>query len=177
LIARAASGDNGLICGTNDDNPNRCAFSTFSGVLYWDYGDSGGTGRVSWTPAGSWFGPYHIIALRAGTLGMELWSDGTKQASSGSSTSRSSSSETFGLASQPLYGGTLAGFGLLILANREWSDTEIMSWSANPWQIFQPARGAWLFPSAAAAATESLFRPATLSLGAGGPFFQSAVNS
>jgi hypothetical protein len=53
--------------------------------------------------------------------------------------------------------------------------SEIQSVSTNPWQLFAPNPSYWLYKHTAAA-TSSLFRPATLSLGAGGPFFQTPVN-
>jgi hypothetical protein len=59
--------------------------------------------------------------------------------------------------------------------NRFLSAGEIADVSANPWQMLAPNPSYWLYKHTAAA-TSSLFRPATLSLGAGGPFFQTPVN-
>jgi hypothetical protein len=59
---------------------------------------------------------------------------------------------------------------------RALSAAEVLSLHENPWQIFAPPLPFWWGQSSGGGSTASLFRPATLSLGAGGPFFQTPVN-
>jgi len=63
------------------------------------------------------------------------------------------------------------------IANQPWTMAQMVEFADNPWQIFASPIPWWVEASAAAAPTHGLFFPATLSLGAGGPFFQTPVNA
>lgn len=72
--------------------------------------------------------------------------------------------------------GFTGGIAIALIARRAWSPDEVRNWAGNPWQLFQSLSPWYLIEHALAAPTASLSRPATLSLGTGGPFFQTPVN-
>lgn len=63
----------------------------------------------------------------------------------------------------------------MVWVGRVLTSSDVATLHANPWQLFTPPQPYYWHGSGAAA--RSLFLPATLSLGAGGSFFQSGVNS
>jgi len=52
VVRPGVSGETGAAFGANQNAPNRClCHFPYGSTVYWDFGDSTGVGRVSWSPA------------------------------------------------------------------------------------------------------------------------------
>jgi len=112
----------------------------YSGTMYWDYGGNSAPNRLTWTPAAAFFNTnLHAMVFRAGTLGMAIWVDGERVASSATPVGRTESSDVFTL-------GQWAGnynpsiVECMLLDDRELSDRAILDWTNAPYRFFTPRR-------------------------------------
>jgi hypothetical protein len=113
---------------------------TDSGNIIFDYGNAtAGSGRL--------IGPAYakdtqletLVFVGGQTKGREIWRRGVKLASDPNAKSvRARNGHSFAVGpagnSTPFDDVEVYMFGI---ANREWTDTEISSWCANPWQLFE----------------------------------------
>lgn len=114
--------------------------------ITWDYGNATtGSGRLQ-TPYTKDTQLETLVLVAGQTKGREIWRRGVKLASNTSAKAvRSADSAAFGIGpmnnSTPFDDTETYLFGV---SNREWSDAEIVSWCANPWQLFQSPQRAMM---------------------------------
>lgn len=114
--------------------------------ITWDYGNAtAGSGRLQ--TAYTKDTKLETLVVVAGQVkGREIWRRGVKIASNAAAkASRNADSNAFGIGpignSTPFDDIETYLFGVV---NREWSDAEIVSWCANPWQVLSaPQRRLW----------------------------------
>ena len=85
---------------------------------------------------------YEKWVFRAGPMGLSMWLDGIKLSEyTGGAASRSPSIGNFFLYGRLSTANTTRPSDLyqLVIADREWSDAEIVSWSKDPYQFLIPA--------------------------------------
>lgn len=110
------------------------------GNIYWDFADAtNGSGRIS-TPFTKSTEPETLVFIAGGGRGREIWRNGVRIANNASATANRIS-DTF----TSVYIGYAGSAGptsdneevyLFGVVGRAWTDTEIVSWSKNPWQVF-----------------------------------------
>ena len=119
------------------------------GNIYFDFGtNTAGSGRIS-TPYTKDLLPEALVFAAGAVVGREIWRRGVRIANNAGATAARASGPTLalkiganGAAGAP---ADLVETYLFIVANRVWSPAEIVSWCANPWQIFKsPNRRLWL---------------------------------
>jgi hypothetical protein len=126
------------------------------GVLYWDYGGTGGSNRISSAFTKSL--KLEVMVLVASpTRGREVWRNGKLF------TSNSGIAGTSNHISGPFY---IAGmFGVssdvehiyeLVISRHEWSEAAIRAFSENPWQLLAPQRATFFSLPAASGPVLSL---------------------
>ena len=113
------------------------------GNLYFDFGNStAGSGSVS-APFVKSTSPDYLVFVAGGGKGREVWRNGTRIASNTAATaSRPAGLPNFrlGACNNSNVSSDLEEIYLFGAAGRAWSDREIGSWFANPWQVFEPRR-------------------------------------
>lgn len=114
------------------------------GNIYWDYGDPTGTGRTTWTGYTKVVGQVDTFVFLAGARGGAIWLNGEQKATNGTASTRNSTSDGnknfyigdgLGLSN---YAGDAVDVLYFAVWNRELSDAEVRSVSANPYQLLQP---------------------------------------
>lgn len=124
------------------------------GNIYFDFGGSGASTRISTTFAKS-TSPETLVFIAGPNKGREIWRNGVKIAGNVTLTgTRTSSATGFGVGGN---GSSAIGQDnddvyLLGVVVREWSDAEVRTFAANPWGIFTHKKPRWGAIVAAAAA-------------------------
>ncbi len=125
------------------------------GNAYWDFGNFT-TGRLS-VAWGTKNTDWHTLVVVAGTSkGREIWRNGVRLASNGNTVSCTPTGRQFCLGSVPFLSfGDNEDVALCVVSNAEWSDSEILAWSRNPFgRSFAPQQ--IIIPTPAAAAAPSI---------------------
>lgn len=131
--------------GFNVSSANRVlAHAPYSdGTLYWDGGDNtAGSGRasVAFTKSTNW----ETLVFYAGARGREVWRNGTRLVNSTSAlaTLTGSSDAAVTIGNCAAVGSDSDDVALFVVAGGyDWSDSEIVAWSNDPWgRTFEPQR-------------------------------------
>ena len=131
------------------------------GSIYFDFGNNtAGSGRIS-TPYTKDLLPEALVFAAGAVVGREIWRRGVRIANNAAATAARTTSAALpvkiganGAAGSP---ADLVETYLFIVANRVWSPAEIVSWSANPWQIFKPPnRRLWLLAAGGTTFSQTL---------------------
>jgi len=127
--------------GTGTGPDRVLAHAPFSdGNIYWDFGSADATNRIS-APYTKSTGIDYLVFIAGGGKGREIWRNGTKIAGDTAKTgSRAATAANFRIGAVQVAAARADDEDVYLFgtANRAWSDTEIKSWFARPWQIFQP---------------------------------------
>lgn len=120
------------------------------GNVYWDFGNLT-TGRLS-VAWGTKTTDWHTLVVVAGPgKGREIWRNGVRLASNGNTAVCTPTGRQFCLGSVPFLAyGDNEDVALCVVSNAEWSNSEIVAWSQNPWgRSFAPQQ--IILPTPAAA--------------------------
>ncbi|HZI93234.1 MAG TPA: hypothetical protein VFE84_03250 [Patescibacteria group bacterium] len=102
------------------------------GKVYFRFGASGNTLSVTpTTTAGT-----NAWAFVAGRNGMSIWENGVLQASSASAVTRTNGTDAFMLNNGSSTLGDNQTTHFFALLDAEWTPTQVLEWSANPWIMF-----------------------------------------
>lgn len=111
--------------------------------IYWDFGASNATGRVS-VSVSSYLaaGTVNIWGFSAGARGREIWRNGKLLASAPTATAtRAATTAPYRIGTTTQAGQQLApahSDSLFVLSKEEWSQNTFAELTNNPWQIFAP---------------------------------------
>lgn len=130
----------GSVCG-NLDNAElaRCQVHLpYVGGIYWDFGGfTAGVSRLSYTPAGGFWGTWHHMAFTAGPRGMAIYEDGETKTSHTTAASRQAGSPATGF--QVGKWNTqhdTAQIESLFVYSRQLNAAEVAALVINPYQMF-----------------------------------------
>jgi hypothetical protein len=135
------------------------------GNLYFDYGGTAATNRISVAFTKSTT-PDYMVFVAGGGKGREVWRNRVKIAGdTGKTGSRSATVQNFRIGSVPHATNAITSdfdeVYLFGVANRAWSDAEIGEWFNNPWQIFRKRPQILYFDVASGGATDLTIADAT----------------
>ncbi len=117
------------------------------GTVYFDYGGSTGTNRVS--AAGLTFGN-DVWSFNNSPTGLQIWQNGILRASNNNAAQTRTSGTGLNIGGVGVSGYTdLASTAVFLVHNRALTAAEIASLAKNPWQIFRPPARTVCFPSPA----------------------------
>lgn len=120
------------------------------GNLYWDFGGTGASQRISVAFAKSTT-PDYLAFVAGPTKGREVWRNGIKIVGDATKTgARVATAANFRIGAVGT-NSDLEEFYYFHVLNRELSDIELKSWYEKPWQIFAPQASRFLFSSVATA--------------------------
>ena len=110
------------------------------GYVYFDFGSTGTSNRISTPSTVTKSTNVESWCFVAGpNKGREIWRNGIKLAGDASKTgTRPTTSQSLRLGSMPTDYCDQEHIYLFMVGVKEWSDSQIQSISANPWQIFAP---------------------------------------
>lgn len=126
-----------------------CPFN--DGNAYWDFSNgTGGSGRLITAFTKTTNVEVLVFIADAAAKGREIWRDGTRIASSPSTAATWASEATgnFFLGAAGTVQSDNEDIHLWGYVARAWSDSEVMEFSSNPWQIFQRPRRIYSIPAA-----------------------------
>ena len=110
------------------------------GNIYWDFGDAN-TGRLV-VSGQTWGTGIDRMCFIAGPVkGREVWRNGLRIGNNASTFVRGTlSSEQFSIGSASGSGSDSEYIYFFGIFDAEWTDAQIASWTANPWQLFTPTQ-------------------------------------
>ena len=139
--------------GYNGGNDNRVSVNGpwSDGNIYFDFGGIDASQRISTTFAKSTNVDY-LVFVAGGGKGREIWRNKVKIAGDATKGgARPSSALNVRIGGVQSVNSDSDEIYLFGVANRAWSDAEIISWFDNPWQIFRAPKRVLYFPVGVAA--------------------------